>query len=230
MAALSSASSAYIRLSRPFSASSSLTLLRSDASMPPYFDFHDMALRFNYLSARRPGGVLNVVPATGSVTSGYLLSLTPDALAFVDRKEGHPDVYERRPVTVIAPGGALVPAMTYIVREELTEDFVKPSEHYLHICAEGRRSVGIETRSLFTASQNAPAHHLNSLFVYGTLQRGERLFSAASSYAVRCALLAQTRGELRSGGFFPALVPHQEHEARGRSKRIEAMPATGDCR
>src|SRR5690606_909172 len=40
IAALSSASSAYMRLRRAFSASSSLTRLRSDASIPPYFDFH----------------------------------------------------------------------------------------------------------------------------------------------------------------------------------------------
>jgi len=40
IAALSSASSAYIRLSLLFSASSSLTRFRSDASKPLYFDFH----------------------------------------------------------------------------------------------------------------------------------------------------------------------------------------------
>src|SRR5690606_39622954 len=40
IAALSNASSAYMRLRRAFSASSSLTRLRSDASIPPYFDFH----------------------------------------------------------------------------------------------------------------------------------------------------------------------------------------------
>src|SRR5690606_6338819 len=40
IAALSSASSAYIRLSLLFSASNSLTRFRSDASMPPYLDFH----------------------------------------------------------------------------------------------------------------------------------------------------------------------------------------------
>src|SRR5690606_30708461 len=40
IAALSSASSAYIRLSLAFSDSKSLTRLRSDASIPPYFDFH----------------------------------------------------------------------------------------------------------------------------------------------------------------------------------------------
>src|SRR5690606_1021394 len=39
IAALSRASSAYIRLSLAFSASSSFTRRSSDASMPPYFDF-----------------------------------------------------------------------------------------------------------------------------------------------------------------------------------------------
>src|SRR5690606_22352127 len=40
IAALSSAISAYMRLSLAFSTSSSLTRLRSDASMPPYLAFH----------------------------------------------------------------------------------------------------------------------------------------------------------------------------------------------
>ncbi len=40
IAALSSASSAYIRFSLAFSDSNSLTRLRSDASMPPYLLFH----------------------------------------------------------------------------------------------------------------------------------------------------------------------------------------------
>src|SRR3546814_3006360 len=40
IAALSSASSAYIRLSLAFSASRSLTRRSSAASRPPYFDFH----------------------------------------------------------------------------------------------------------------------------------------------------------------------------------------------
>src|SRR5690606_26110839 len=40
IAALSSASSAYIRLSLAFSASRSLTRRSSEASRPPYFDFH----------------------------------------------------------------------------------------------------------------------------------------------------------------------------------------------
>src|SRR5690606_15868255 len=40
IAALPSASSAYIRLSLAFSASRSLTRRSSEASRPPYFDFH----------------------------------------------------------------------------------------------------------------------------------------------------------------------------------------------
>lgn len=84
----------------------------------------DMSLVFDYYSTSRGGGALNVRPVKGSLVSGYLLRLSPDAWRLVDRKEGHPAYYRRSPVTVLVKGGAYVSATTYIVSPERTQGFV----------------------------------------------------------------------------------------------------------
>ena len=73
-------------------------------------------LIFNYRSRSRRGGAISVtdVDATQHAVAGVLFEV-PDGglLAAIDRKEGHPNSYQRVPVSVWA-NGARVEAFTYI--------------------------------------------------------------------------------------------------------------------
>lgn len=186
----------------------------------------DMSLVFDYYSTSRGGGALNVRTVKGSLVSGYLLRLSPDAWRLIDRKEGHPAYYRRTSVTVLVEGGAYVPAATYIVTPERAQCFVPPTQDYLAICEDGRRQLGVETRSLRRASEGQGASLLDSLFCYGTLMRGESRFPAIASKRLRCALLAQTPGRLLDCGTYPGLLPDVDTDVQGdffRSRRISDL-------
>ena len=186
----------------------------------------DMSLVFDYYSKSRGGGALNVRTVKGSLVSGYLFRLSPDAWRLIDRKEGHPHYYRRTPVTVLVEGGKYVSAVTYIVTPERTQGFVPPTQEYLAICEDGRRRLGLETRSLRCASEGQQAYLLDSLFCYGTLLRGESRFPAVASKGLRCALLAETSGRLMDCGTYPGLLTDVENDVPGeffRSRRISEL-------
>lgn len=186
----------------------------------------DMGLVFNFHSNSRGGGTLNVQRKKGSLTSGYLLSLSNDAWRLIDRKEGHPNCYRRTPVTVLTKGGAYAAATTYVVVPEETEGFVSPTSEYLAICKAGREQLGVETRSLLRASEGHGPNALDSLFCYGTLMRGESRFEAIARRGLLCALLAETPGRLLDCGTYPGLLPDLECDVAGdffRARHISSL-------
>ena len=77
----------------------------------------DHRLKFHYRSFRREGGAADVVPAgCGHAVPGVLFELNDRALANMDRKEGHPNTYQRTMVDVLLPDGHL---HQLLVREDL---------------------------------------------------------------------------------------------------------------
>ena len=77
-----------------------------------------MSLAFNYRSFSRGGGALNVAPARGQAVPGILFEISPKQLNLIDQKEGHPNFYERREVTVLTEDGGSTSAITYVARKE----------------------------------------------------------------------------------------------------------------
>lgn len=181
----------------------------------------DMKLSFNYYSTSRGGGALNVMPQLGSLIEGYLFRLSPEALAILDAKEGHPSFYERTSVITLGENGIYIPAITYRVCPDRITSFTAPTPEYLKICIEGRRQLGLDERALIAVSANAPYPKLNTLFCYGTLMRGESRFPMIARHRVKASLLAQTSGQLLAVGAFPGLVPDPQNIVQGDFFRLD---------
>lgn len=183
----------------------------------------DMKLSFNYYSASRGGGALNVMPQLGSLIEGYLFRLSPEAWAILDAKEGHPSFYERTSVLTMGEDGRYIPAITYRVCPDRITSFIAPTPEYLKICIEGRQQLGLDERALIAVSANAPYPKLNALFCYGTLMRGESRFPIIARHHVKVSLLAQTSGQLLDLGTFPGLVPDPHSIAEGDFFRLDEI-------
>lgn len=186
----------------------------------------DMNLIFDYYSTSRGGGALNVQPAKGGLVSGYLLQLSQSAWKLLDQKEGHPNYYQRRPVTVLLDDGQYLRAQTYIARADRTGGFVAPTHEYLAICEAGRKKLGLDTRALQIAAEGQKPSLLDAVFCYGTLMRGECRFAAIAHRGLRCALLAETQGRLLDCGAYPGLVTDSDAQIAGeffRSRQISKL-------
>jgi hypothetical protein len=107
----------------------------------------DYRLKFHYRSSRRRGGAADVVPAgCGHAVPGVLFALSDGALANMDRKEGHPNYYERCNVNVLLPNGTSIEAVTYTLVEHRKGEYVAPTAHYAGLVRRGleRRNLPIE--------------------------------------------------------------------------------------
>ena len=111
------------------------------------------ALVFDYRSARRGCGALNIRPQEGAVVDGYLFEI--EDWAALDLKEGHPHRYRRERVGVRDQAGRAVEAQTYRVVPAMRTGLVPPSEHYLAICRAGRARYGLSLEGLEAAAAAA---------------------------------------------------------------------------
>ena len=95
-------------------------------------------LDFTRYSAKRQGGVADVVRARGETVWGVLYDVPSGEMPALDRKEGvGAKVYERRRVTVATAPGTRVRAVTYSVIDK--EPAQTPSEYYLGLILTGAR-------------------------------------------------------------------------------------------
>ena len=164
-------------------------------------------LIFNYRSRSRRGGAISVtdVDATQHAVAGVLFEV-PDGglLAAIDRKEGHPNSYQRVPVSVWA-NGARVEAFTYITNPNREETFVQPTDAYVSVVAQGYRDHGLDIAPLHAAAAgSARASQVDGVFVYGTLLAGEERAHLVNAAGPRVD--ATTRGRLIDLGDYPGLV------------------------
>jgi gamma-glutamylcyclotransferase (GGCT)/AIG2-like uncharacterized protein YtfP len=176
--------------------------LVSSAELP------DHKLVFDAYSTSRNGGVLDICQSIGRCVDGVLFRVNPDQLAILDRKEGAPNFYVRRELTVIDPNGNLLTAITYQVRPERTVRFEAPSRAYIEVVEAGYRHYGISTAKLATAANNRPSSAEDAFFFYGTLMRDEcRFIKAVKPFGISCSLLASTPGSLLDLGNYPGMLP-----------------------
>jgi gamma-glutamylcyclotransferase len=96
-------------------------------------------LAFTRRSIRTGTGVADVVPCSGGYVWGALYEVNEEALAALDRKEGHGWAYMRVPVVVYVNGGAEpAGAITYRVLEPEPNE-VPPSRDYVGRLVEAAR-------------------------------------------------------------------------------------------
>lgn len=176
----------------------------------------DYRLSFSRYSQGRRGGALNVVPSVGDVVEGMLFEV-PDATAWetLDRKEGHPFAYEKRTVQLFDDRGQMIEGVTYVVREELEEDFVKPAASYVEVVKRGLEAFDMPTDALLAAARNElipPT--IDAVFTYGTLMRNELRFPVLKDFGIHCVVLAEAAGQLIDTMAYPGLLPDDSVDLR----------------
>ena len=188
----------------------------------------DHAPAFTCESGVRGGGVLDAVPRRGFAVPGFLFAVAEGGWASLDRKEGHPLVYRREPVTVLDAGGVERPAVVYRVRPEMRSPlgFVAPAPAYLDVVCRGLARHGLGDAHAREAAAASPrAGRLNALFVYGTLRRGDCRNTLLEQAGCRLVWEeAWTPGALLDLGAFPGLLPGEGGRVRGE---VYAMPDPG---
>ena len=113
---------------------------------------HEM--KFHYYSNGRKGGAADVVDiGTESEVPGVLFTLNDEAWKAMDRKEGHPNYYERKLVTVRTTNGE-INAITYTVVEgKIRPLYVPPTDEYVALIRSGLERRNLPTTALEKALQ-----------------------------------------------------------------------------
>jgi gamma-glutamylcyclotransferase (GGCT)/AIG2-like uncharacterized protein YtfP len=176
----------------------------------------DMELVFDYHSASRRGGALDLRPRLGQAVPGVLCEVRGGGWSALDWKEGAPGCYERQRVSVLTLDGRCVEATTYLVCEARREArFVRPTRAYVEVVRAGLKQHDLPTTMLEAAARGEESPWLvDTLFAYGTLMRGESrsIMRLASGPPPVYALLATAPGRLLDLGDYPAMVLPQDHE------------------
>jgi len=92
-------------------------------------------LIFTGWSRKWRGGVATIRASRGSRVIGGVYEISEKCRKLLDEQEGFPTIYDRINVSVITKDGDLVPAVTYIKREQSEE--TAPSEEYLAVIRQG---------------------------------------------------------------------------------------------
>lgn len=95
----------------------------------------------------RRGGFATIAPKEGETVTGLLWSITPECEQSLDRYEGYPRFYDKRPVTVRDSQGQELSVMAYIMDERFREPML-PACSYYHGILEGYRQNGMPTEPL----------------------------------------------------------------------------------
>lgn len=156
----------------------------------------DHELSFGYRSERRRGGALDVRPRRGSIVRGALFAVSPEGRAALDAKEGvAAGAYAPQVCEVILPGGALRPALVYVVTEASRREHQVPADGYVDTVETGYAEWGHDPAPLrAVAAGGSGAAPVDTVFVYGTLLRGERNAHVLHDQPVRRVMQAVLQG------------------------------------
>lgn len=95
-------------------------------------------LSFTHCSRCRKGGVADIVFCEGNAVEGILCRITESDLKRIDKKEGAPNVYRRKNVSVALENGTTKHAITYEACQK--EGPFLPSREYMSIIIEGAKA------------------------------------------------------------------------------------------
>jgi gamma-glutamylcyclotransferase (GGCT)/AIG2-like uncharacterized protein YtfP len=165
----------------------------------------------------RAGGALNIRERRGHCVHGALFEVSERGWEILDAKESvAAGCYERIAHMAITGGGRTVPVTTYRVTRQRIEGFVPPSEEYSRIVSRGLACFGLPSEHYEKAARNERADpHVNGVFVYGTLMRGESRHSSIDRHGPEETVRARTRGRLHAtAADYPMLDvgEHHDHE------------------
>ena len=106
-------------------------------------------MKFHYFSKSRNGGAADVVRSdSNSEVPGVLFNLNEEAWRAMDTKEGHPNYYQRKQVTVRTSEGD-IDAITYVVvADKIREDYQQPTSEYEALIRNGLLRRGLPTTAL----------------------------------------------------------------------------------
>lgn len=183
------------------------------------------SLRFHYHSTGRKGGAADVVPdEAGTVVPGMLFSLSKEAWALVDEKEGRPRFYERCPVHVLTASGQLVEAVTYVVVPEKKQPhLVAPTPAYEAIVRQGLENYNLPIEHLKKAIESFESKStLDHVFVYGTLMKGEQRWPQLRSWSSH-AQRGTVSGALYHLGAYPGMRLDEKGTVHGELHRCDDM-------
>jgi gamma-glutamylcyclotransferase (GGCT)/AIG2-like uncharacterized protein YtfP len=195
---------------------------------------------YHYYSGTRQGGALDVIHSLGQITPGMLFRVHGDAWAALDAKEGAPNYYEQRDVTVLNIGGETIPAVTYcVVPEKRQNEFVQPTDDYMQIV-----NTGLLAWNLPTTVHTQAAHDesltfsVQHVFAYGLLQAEYDLGQSLTGIAQRQP--ARIHGQIFDLGSYPGWQPstgindwvHGElltlHQPNASLQRIDQIEGCSD--
>jgi len=171
----------------------------------------DHRLEFDYESPSREGGAADVVPGKlGQAVPGALMELDQRGIEVMDRKEGHPTIYKRRPISVSTLDGTTHEVETYCVTSESrSADFVAPTDKYAGLLRKGLEQRGLPTTHLDAAMSGlaSSGHGIGHIFVYGTLLPGECRNAHLLGYDPSENRVAEATADLVHLGGYPGLIP-----------------------
>lgn len=196
----------------------------------------DYQLTSDHYSTSRGGGALNVKPASGHYVDAVAFTTDDKGVEALRLKEGHPFAYVETKVIALEEDGSELEAVTYIVPEEASSNFVAPTREYYEICKEGYEAFGLCTKNLTLASKGEKPEPLSAIFTYGTLMRGQQRHDLIARYDscsanVDLALTGTVKGCLTTNGSYPGLDQKSDQTTHGdllRVSNIEEVLNTAD--
>ena len=153
----------------------------------------------------------------GFAVPGALFEMDEEALVAMDRKEGHPNYYERKNVHVCLADGRVVEALTYtVVKDKIRREHQPPTKEYANLISNGLERLGLPTHFLETAIRDRGVYDgLQQVFTYGTLMQGESRSAALNAHPHHMLGSARVQGELVHLGDFPGLIPKEDSIVHG---------------
>ena len=184
----------------------------------------DHSLRFHYRSKGRGGGAADVVEdSRGTAVPGALFSLSEEGWKWMDRKEGHPNVYRQTPVRVITLEGEVVEAITYVVQPKHQRgELVVPTEAYAGLIRRGLKKRKLPIGHLNSAIEKFDSQStIEHVFVYGTLMKGKERWPRMHSWATEGPSNGHVQGRLYHLGHYPGMRLDEEGLVHGELYRCE---------
>ncbi|MCX7635947.1 MAG: gamma-glutamylcyclotransferase, partial [Syntrophales bacterium] len=171
----------------------------------------DTRIIFNYYSAPRQGGVINLRYQLGHVTPGVLFRVATGGWEALDAKGQEENMYKHINIVALTEDGCEHVAIAYQIRKDKHRDeFVPPHAHYLQVVREGLLKHGFEDTALKAAAEGRePPYLIRYLFVYGTMMKGFHRHGILEGWADTSRVTeARISGMLfNSGKGFPHLIP-----------------------
>lgn len=172
---------------------------------------HDHALAFE-AAPGTSASALALRPHLGSLAYGIVVRCSDrasQAIGHVMAHEPGPAGATPRQVEVFPDRGAPLRVLAWLPAAAEPDDWRPPSPEVLHSLREGLRHWRLPTRGLDNASLGRPGVDLvTSVFVYGTLLRGETRAGVWRRHRIRCAVMAVAPGRLyTTDDDYPAVKP-----------------------